>query len=109
MTAIEFENISKQYRLGLVSTGTLSHDLNRLWTPTASAPRLGNKKEQVLSCCTRLTGYWQTKVLRRDDPYLKVGEKCARRIQRRQTCLPALVSRSHGRRRRQTNDHPELS
>ncbi|MCL4100559.1 hypothetical protein MMG03_000124 [Fibrobacter succinogenes] len=27
-TAIEFENISKQYRLGLVSTGTLSHDLN---------------------------------------------------------------------------------
>ena len=47
MTAIEFENISKQYRLGLVSTGTLSHDLNR---------------------------FWQTKVLRRDDPYLKVGE-----------------------------------
>jgi hypothetical protein len=35
-TAIEFENISKQYRLGLVSTGTLSHDLNR-WTPKASA------------------------------------------------------------------------
>ncbi|SHG33565.1 hypothetical protein SAMN05720766_101227 [Fibrobacter sp. UWH9] len=27
-TAIEFENISKQYRLDLVSTGTLSHDLN---------------------------------------------------------------------------------
>ena len=25
-----FGNISKQYRLGLVSTGTLSHDLNRL-------------------------------------------------------------------------------
>ena len=46
-SAIEFENISKQYRLGLVSTGTLSHDLNR---------------------------FWQTKVLRRDDPYLKVGE-----------------------------------
>ena len=47
MIAIEFENISKQYRLGLVSTGTLSHDLNR---------------------------FWQTKVLRREDPYLKVGE-----------------------------------
>ena len=45
--AIEFENISKQYRLGLVSTGTLSHDLNR---------------------------FWQTRVLRREDPYLKVGE-----------------------------------
>jgi len=26
MTAIEFENISKQYRLGLVSTGTLSQN-----------------------------------------------------------------------------------
>ena len=47
MTAIEFENISKQYRLGLVSTGTLSHDLNR---------------------------FWQTKILRKEDPYLKVGE-----------------------------------
>jgi lipopolysaccharide transport system ATP-binding protein len=47
MTAIEFNNISKQYRLGLVSTGTLSHDLNR---------------------------FWQTKVLHREDPYLKVGE-----------------------------------
>ena len=31
-TAIKFENISKQYRLGLVSTQTLSHDLNRWWT-----------------------------------------------------------------------------
>lgn len=46
-SAIEFENISKQYRLGLVGTGTLSHDLNR---------------------------FWQTKVLRRDNPNLKVGE-----------------------------------
>ena len=47
MTSIEFENISKQYRLGLVSTRTLSHDLNR---------------------------WWQTAVLRREDPYLKIGE-----------------------------------
>lgn len=45
--AIEFENISKQYRLGVVSTGTLSHDLNR---------------------------WWHTKMLRREDPYLKIGE-----------------------------------
>ena len=45
-TAIEFEHIGKQYRLGLVSTGTLSHDLNR---------------------------WWQTSVLRREDPYLKIG------------------------------------
>ncbi|MBR1564499.1 MAG: ATP-binding cassette domain-containing protein [Paludibacteraceae bacterium] len=47
MTSIEFENISKQYRLGLVSTRTLSHDLNR---------------------------WWQTAVLRREDPYLKIGD-----------------------------------
>jgi len=46
-TAIKFENISKQYRLGLVSTKTLSHDLNR---------------------------WWQTAVLRKEDPYLKIGE-----------------------------------
>ncbi len=45
--AIKFENISKQYRLGLVSTKTLSHDLNR---------------------------WWQTTVLRKEDPYLKIGE-----------------------------------
>ena len=30
-TAIEFENVGKQYRLGLVSTQTLSHDLHRSW------------------------------------------------------------------------------
>lgn len=30
-TVIKAENISKQYRLGTVSTGTLSHDLNRWW------------------------------------------------------------------------------
>lgn len=47
MTAIEFNNISKQYRLGLVSTNTLSHDLNR---------------------------WWKTSVLRKEDPYLKIGE-----------------------------------
>ena len=45
-TAIEFNNISKQYRLGLVSTRTLSHDLNR---------------------------WWQTSVLHKEDPYLKIG------------------------------------
>ncbi len=45
-TAIEFNNISKQYRLGLVSTKTLSHDLNRWWT---------------------------VNVLHKEDPYLKIG------------------------------------
>jgi len=46
-TAIKFENISKQYRLGLVSTRTLKHDINR---------------------------WWQTRILEREDPYLKIGE-----------------------------------
>jgi lipopolysaccharide transport system ATP-binding protein len=46
-TAIEFENISKQYRLGLVSTRTLSHDLNR---------------------------WWKMNILGKEDPYLKIGE-----------------------------------
>ena len=46
MTAIEFNHVGKQYRLGLVSTGTISHDLNR---------------------------WWQTAILRREDPYLKIG------------------------------------
>ncbi|MFY7839473.1 MAG: polysaccharide ABC transporter ATP-binding protein [Lacibacter sp.] len=45
-TVIKVEDISKQYRLGQVSTGTLSHDLNRWWH--------------------RVRG--------KDDPYLKVGE-----------------------------------
>ena len=46
-TAIQFDHVGKLYRLGLVGTGTLSHDLNR---------------------------WWQTKVLHHEDPYLKVGE-----------------------------------
>ena len=44
--AIQAENISKQYRLGEVGTGTLSHDLNRFWY--------------------KLRG--------KEDPYLKIGE-----------------------------------
>ena len=46
-TAIKFENISKQYRLGVVSTQTLSHDLNR---------------------------WWKMNVRGKEDPYLKIGE-----------------------------------
>ena len=45
--AIIFNNISKQYRLGLVSTRTLSHDLNR---------------------------WWKMNILGKEDPYLKIGE-----------------------------------
>ena len=47
MNAIEFENISKQYRLGRVGSGTLSADLSR---------------------------WWAMNVLRREDPFLKIGE-----------------------------------
>ena len=45
-TAIEFNHVSKLYRLGLVSTRTLSHDLNR---------------------------WWQMNILGHEDPYLKIG------------------------------------
>ena len=45
--AIQFENVGKLYHLGSVGTGTLSHDLNR---------------------------WWQTKILRKEDPYLRIGE-----------------------------------
>ena len=46
MLALKAENISKQYRLGQVGTGTLSHDLNRFWH--------------------QMRG--------KEDPYLKIGE-----------------------------------
>jgi lipopolysaccharide transport system ATP-binding protein len=45
-TAIEFENVGKQYALGSISTGTLSRDLNRWWA--------------------MLRG--------KEDPYLRIGE-----------------------------------
>lgn len=45
--AIEFDKVGKQYRLGRVGTGTLSHDLNRWWTMN---------------------------VLGKEDPYLRIGE-----------------------------------
>ena len=47
MNAIEFDQVGKLYRLGQVGTGTLSHDLNR---------------------------WWQTRILGREDPYLRIGE-----------------------------------
>ncbi len=43
---LKIENVSKQYRLGLIGTGTLSHDLNRFWH----------------------------KVRGKEDPYLKLSE-----------------------------------
>ena len=43
---LDIENVSKQYRLGEVGTGTLSHDLNRWWASMRG----------------------------KEDPYLKIGE-----------------------------------
>ncbi len=37
-TAIRFENVSKQYRLGEVGTGTLSNDLHRTWAKLRGKP-----------------------------------------------------------------------
>ena len=37
-TVISVENISKLYRLGLINTGTLSHDLNRWWARLRGKP-----------------------------------------------------------------------
>ena len=45
--AISFDHVGKLYQLGVVGTGTLSHDLNR---------------------------WWATKILGKEDPYLKIGE-----------------------------------
>ena len=43
---LKVENLSKQYRLGVVGTGTISHDLNRWWA----------------------------NIRGKEDPYLKIGE-----------------------------------
>ena len=45
-TIIKVEDLSKQYRLGEIGTGSLSHDLNRWWY----------------------------KIRGKEDPYLKIGE-----------------------------------
>lgn len=45
-TILKVENLSKQYRLGKIGTGTLSHDLNRWWHSVRG----------------------------KEDPYLKIGE-----------------------------------
>ncbi len=52
MNILEIENLSKQYRLGTVGTGTLGHDLNRWWS--------------------RMRG--------KEDPYLKIGESNDRSV-----------------------------
>ena len=44
---IRFENVGKLYRLGTVGTGWLSHDIRR---------------------------WWVTNIMRKEDPYLTIGE-----------------------------------
>ena len=63
MTAIEFYHVSKQYRLGLVSTKTLSHDLDR---------------------------WWKMSILGKEDPYLKIGETNDRATKGDSDCVWAL-------------------
>jgi lipopolysaccharide transport system ATP-binding protein len=50
--AIRIESVSKQYRLGEVGTGTLSHDLHRAWArmrgkpdPFAKVGEVNNREE----------------------------------------------------------------
>lgn len=45
--AIRFDHVAKMYQLGVVGTGTLSNDIKRWWTTT---------------------------ILRKDDPFLKIGQ-----------------------------------
>lgn len=48
--AIKFENIGEQYRLGMIGTGTVSHDLNRWWAKIRGKEdpflQVGLQKEQ---------------------------------------------------------------
>ena len=59
---IKVENLSKQYRLGSVGTGSLAHDLNRGWH--------------------RIRG--------KEDPYLKIGEENDRTLKGRSEYVWAL-------------------
>lgn len=59
---LRINNISKQYRLGIVGTGTISHDLNRFWA--------------------RIRG--------KEDPYLKVGAVNQRDVSAKEDFVWAL-------------------
>jgi lipopolysaccharide transport system ATP-binding protein len=52
-TVIQVENLSKAYQIGQIGTGTISRDIERFWT---------------------------TKILGKDDPFLKIGESNDRSI-----------------------------
>lgn len=47
--AIEFQNISKQYALGSIGTGTLSRDLNRWWA------RIRERRTRISESGKRMT------------------------------------------------------
>ncbi len=61
-TAIKIEQLSKQYRLGELGTGTISHDINRWWH----------------------------KMIGKEDPYLKIGETNDRSTQGNSSYVWAL-------------------
>ena len=46
-TIIHVENLSKVYQIGQIGSGTISRDIDR---------------------------FWQTKILKKEDPFLKIGE-----------------------------------
>ena len=66
--ALQIESVSKMYRLGVVGTGTISHDLNRWWS--------------------RVRG--------KDDPYAKIAQtndRTVNAIQRNSNAKGAVPAR----------------
>ena len=61
--AVKFENVSKMYQLGTIGTGTIGHDFNR---------------------------WFVTQVLRKPDPYLRIGETNNRSTKGRSDFVYAL-------------------
>ncbi|MCD8386768.1 MAG: ABC transporter ATP-binding protein [Bacteroidales bacterium] len=61
--AVRFEEVGKMYRLGQVGTGTLCHDLNQ---------------------------WWQTRIMGRENPYLKVGSLSNQAAMNQGECVWAL-------------------
>ena len=59
---LKIKNLSKQYRLGVVGTGTISHDLNRWWA----------------------------NIRGKEDPYLKIDESNDRSIKGKSNYVWAL-------------------
>src|SRR4029079_8198714 len=61
--AIKVENLSKAYQIGQIGTGTISRDIER---------------------------WWITRVMRKEDPFLKLGEKNDRNVKSRSNIVWSL-------------------